>query len=897
MKKRIGKIFGTALLAIAMLISNASIIHAEESAYSHCETASSGSVTMKVEWNDPVLGQPTTFHVSATGGSSAFKFRMDAPSYTNPNEMAYESVADPSRGEWMNYTNECNSTDYSFTMTASGTYNFRFYLMDKAAGVYYLRVSTYIQVFDSNHPSVRSIVQSAVAQCNNETDGSDYQKALWLHDWLLTQLEYDNTLKWSSAESALTRGLGTCQAYESAYSMLLSTARIENTETRDTYDGHTWNAMKLDGEWYQVDCTWDDSSDNWYNFDQRRLYFGLTDELMAVAHPGYSNIYTVSGYGTRSTTLKNNYFVKSGEAQQWVESYRDRIQNSLNSKQTQFSIQADNSTYPPSIYKIQNGIIAYVMNQNEWFLNGKKVTLVVTVNDNKFDFTVTYPTECTKHDWDEGKVTIEPTCTKDGIKTYTCKNCATTKTEIIKASGHDYSNEWTIDKEATCQEEGSKSHHCTRCDDKKDVTTIPKTDHHFDSGVETTKATCTQSGVKTYTCKDCKTTKTETIKALGHNYSRDWTIDKTATCTQEGSKSHHCTRCGDKKDITTTSKKNHEWDEGYVIKNATYSENGTKRYTCTNCGTTKDETIAKLIDETTSISYKTHVQDIGWQDFVEDGKLSGTFGQSKRLEGIQIELSSKLDGNVKYQTHVQDVGWQEWKLNGAVSGTTGQSKRLEAIRIELIGEIATKYDIYYRVHCQDFGWLGWAKNGEASGSEGYSKRLEGIQICLVKKGDKAPGEVNNTFICKSVFYRTHVQDYGWQDYVCDGQKSGTSGQSKRLEGINIRLAPSLNGKIMYRTHVQNDGWQSWKQNDQLSGTQGEAKRLEAIQIKLTGQISDNYDVYYRVHCQDFGWLGWAKNGEGSGSEGYGRRLEAIEILLVKKGEKAPGNINNSFYKK
>lgn len=102
---------------------------------------------------------------------------------------------------------------------------------------------------------------------------------------------------------------------------------------------------------------------------------------------------------------------------------------------------------------------------------------------------------------------------------------------------------------------------------------------------------------------------------------------------------------------------------------------------------------------------------------------------------------------------------------------------------------------------------------------------------------------------------------------------------------------------MYRTHVQNDGWQSWKQNNQLSGTQGESKRLEAIQIKLTGQISDDYDVFYRVHCQDFGWLGWAKNGESSGSEGYGRRLEAIEIRLVKKGEKALGNTNNSFYKK
>ena len=592
--KKIGTKWLALLISIVMFICSIQEIHAEESAYSHCETATSGSVTMKVEWNDPVLGQPTTFHVSATGGSGAYKFRMDAPSYTNPNEMAYESVADPSRGEWMNYTNECNSTDYSFTMTASGTYNFRFYLMDKAAGVYYLRVSTYIQVSDSNHPSVRSIVQSAVAQCNNETDGSDYQKALWLHDWLLNQLEYDNTLKWSSAESALTRGLGTCQAYESAYSMLLSTAGIENTETRDTYDGHTWNAMKLDGEWYQVDCTWDDSSDNWYNFDQRRLYFGLTDELMAVAHPGYSNIYTVSGYGTRSTTLKNNYFVKSGKAQKWVELYRDRIQNRLNSKQTQFSIQADNSTYPPSIFKIQNGIIAYVMNQNEWFMNGKKVVLDATVNDNKFDFTVTYPKECTKHDWNEFEVTTEPTCTKDGIKTYTCKNCATTKTEIIKALGHDYSSEWTVDKEATCTEEGSKSHHCTRCDDKKDVTIIPKIEHNWNSGVVTTKATCMKDGIKTYTCKDCKTTKTEVIKALGHDYSSDWTIDKAATCTEEGSKSHHCTRCDDKKDVARIEKLNHSWKLTSTIE-STKDKEGKNIYTCNLCNEKREEVVPKLI--------------------------------------------------------------------------------------------------------------------------------------------------------------------------------------------------------------------------------------------------------------------------------------------------------------
>ena len=365
----------------------------DETTYAHSEEATSGAVTLKAQWNDPVLGQPATFHVSATGGSGNYKFRMDAPSYSSPNQWAFESVADPSRGEWLNYTSECDSNDYTFTMTATGTYNFRFYVMDTAAGVYYLRLSFNIGVSDSKYPSVDSIVQSAVAECNSKTDGSEYSKALWLHDWLLDQLEYDKTLKWSSAESALTRKLGTCQAYESAYAKLLTAAGIENSETRDKYDGHTWNAMKLDGQWYQTDCTWDDSSDNWYSFDQRRLYFGLTDELMAIAHPGHSKIYTTDTYATRSTSLADNYFVRAGDAEKWAKAYSDRIQKNLDAGKTEFEITADNASYPPSISGIQNGITAYAINQMTWTTDKAAVTLNATGNAKSFTFTAEYASE------------------------------------------------------------------------------------------------------------------------------------------------------------------------------------------------------------------------------------------------------------------------------------------------------------------------------------------------------------------------------------------------------------------------------------------------------------------------------------------------------------------------
>ncbi len=362
----------------------------ESTTYAHSEEATSGGVTLKAEWNDPVLGQPATFHVSATGGSGNYKFRMDAPSYSSPNQWAFEAVADPSRGEWIDYTSECASSDYTFTMTATGTYNFKFYVMDKAANLYYLRVNFNISVSDDKYPSVDSIVRSAVAECNSKTDGSEYEKALWLHDWLLDQLEYDKTLKWSSAESALTRGLGTCQSYESAYAKLLTAAGIENSETRDTYDGHTWNAMKLDGQWYQTDCTWDDSSDNWYSFDQRRLYFGLTDELMAIAHPGHSKIYTTDDYKTRSTSLADNYFVRAGDAEKWAKAYSDRIQKNLDAGKTEFEIAADNASYPPSISGIQNGIIAYAINQMTWTTDKAAVTLSATGSAKSFTFTAEY---------------------------------------------------------------------------------------------------------------------------------------------------------------------------------------------------------------------------------------------------------------------------------------------------------------------------------------------------------------------------------------------------------------------------------------------------------------------------------------------------------------------------
>lgn len=106
---------------------------------------------------------------------------------------------------------------------------------------------------------------------------------------------------------------------------------------------------------------------------------------------------------------------------------------------------------------------------------------------------------------------------------------------------------------------------------------------------------------------------------------------------------------------------------------------------------------------------------------------------------------------------------------------------------------------------------------------------------------------------------------------------------------------STSGNVLYQTHIQNIGWEStWRSNGQLSGTTGRSLRLEAIRIKLDGDIANQYDIYYRVHAENFGWLGWAKNGEAAGTAGYSYRLEAIQIRTVPKGAAAPGG-GSAFY--
>ena len=373
----------------------------------------------------------------------------------------------------------------------------------------------------------------------------------------------------------------------------------------------------------------------------------------------------------------------------------------------------------------------------------------------------------------------------------------------------------------------------------------------------------------------------------------------------------------------------HPTTKWIVDKEATVDAEGSRHKECTVCKTVlATETIAKLKAQTpdVTIRYTTHVQTYGWQGdennankWFANGKMAGTSGKAKRLEGIKIRVYGNDSLGIQYTTHCQSYGWLPWSANGEMNGTEGEAKRLEAIKIQLTGADKEKYDVYYRVHAQSYGWLAWAANGAPAGTAGLSKRLEAIQIVIVKKGESFNHAIGNiqsargeAYIASStananpvvtgennvnVEYRTHVQSFGWQGWKYNGVMSGTSGKAKRLEGINIKLTNKpYSGSIVYTTHVQSIGWQgnennvnTWFRDGQMAGTSGRAKRLEAIRIALTGEMAEHYDVYYRVHAQTYGWLAWAKNGEAAGTAGLSKRLEGIQIVLVPKGGAAPVN--------
>ena len=172
------------------------------------------------------------------------------------------------------------------------------------------------------------------------------------------------------------------------------------------------------------------------------------------------------------------------------------------------------------------------------------------------------------HTEDSGTVTLEPTETTEGVRTYSCKVCGyVLRTEPISALGenhtHNYSTEWQTDST-------SHWHECD-CGERKDIGT-----HTEGSGVVTIQPTDTSTGIMTYYCTVCEHyIRSEIIPATEpvhtHSYGTTWKYDSIDHW-------HECS-CGEKTDIA-----HHISNGGAVIVQPTATTTGVRVYSCSVCG-------------------------------------------------------------------------------------------------------------------------------------------------------------------------------------------------------------------------------------------------------------------------------------------------------------------------
>ena len=180
-----------------------------------------------------------------------------------------------------------------------------------------------------------------------------------------------------------------------------------------------------------------------------------------------------------------------------------------------------------------------------------------------------------EHEWNEGKITKNPTCISTGVKTITCTACGDTMTETLGTVEHNDLYHDRLDGE-------THSHTCSTCTMSENQEHNPDPDSAVPHAV-----TCLEDAYTEYTCLDCEGVykvygnKAED-KAPGRHTFGEWSILLDSTCEEEGMKTRSCA-CGAHEELTIEIDDNkHKWEEESRSA-ATCISAGSVTYVCTVC--------------------------------------------------------------------------------------------------------------------------------------------------------------------------------------------------------------------------------------------------------------------------------------------------------------------------
>ncbi len=165
---------------------------------------------------------------------------------------------------------------------------------------------------------------------NIDVSLSDYEKELYIHDYVCENTVYDESTynnDGHTAYSSLINGKSICEGYSRAVQMLLNEVDVDNYLVvgngvdEEGEEPHMWNIVTLDGENYHLDATWNDTSGDgeiYYYY-----YFNVTDKYITRDH---TDISPNSNY---CTSMKYNYFVAENMYVKSFNGFNEHIERSV----------------------------------------------------------------------------------------------------------------------------------------------------------------------------------------------------------------------------------------------------------------------------------------------------------------------------------------------------------------------------------------------------------------------------------------------------------------------------------------------------------------------------------------------------------------------------------------
>ena len=227
---------------------------------------------------------------------------------------------------------------------------------------------------------------------------SDFATALAINNWLCEHVFYDDSLTYFSPEGALLYGKGVCNAYTRAFQLIARECGLQCYRAcgiAET-DWHTWNTVRMDGNWYHVDVTWNDNGEQPVYF-----WFGITDDLIAADH---QFMYFAQGDTCECSHMECNYYIHEnklevytvsvpGESPPW-QSYPQMIQKWFDKPETVFEIEVDSdfmelhgSGNPENVdfnnWPLLRAVLEAGLPKYEFTLLGEPVEIAVSTTDDE----------------------------------------------------------------------------------------------------------------------------------------------------------------------------------------------------------------------------------------------------------------------------------------------------------------------------------------------------------------------------------------------------------------------------------------------------------------------------------------------------------------------------------